>query len=87
MLNGRKATKELLKELEQGTKPKTNADKIRAMTDPELAKRLSKLMDSYPAVCRELPECYEDLEADRDIPLERCEGCWIRWLRQPAEKE
>lgn len=87
MLNGRKTTKELLKAMEQVQKPMTNADLIRAMTDEELAKRLSKLMDSYPAVCRELPECYDDLEADRDIPLERCEGCWIRWLQQPAEKE
>ena len=66
-------------------KIQTNADKIRAMTDPELAKRLNKLTDSYPGVCLELPECHADLDADRDIPLERCEACWIRWLRQPAE--
>lgn len=56
------------------------------MSDEELAKHLNKLTDSYPGVCRELPECHADLEADRDIPLERCEGCWIRWLREPVEQ-
>jgi hypothetical protein len=64
----------------------TNADRIRAMTDEELAKRLNKLTDSYPGVCLELPECHADLDAGRDIPLERCEACWIRWLKQPAEE-
>lgn len=63
----------------------TNAEKIRAMTDEELAKHLNRLTDSYPGVCLELPECHADLDAGRDIPLERCECCWIRWLQQPAE--
>lgn len=66
-------------------KIQTNADKIRAMTDEEFAKYLSKQVDVPVGICRELPECHEDLEADRDIPLERCEGCWLRWLQQPAE--
>jgi len=65
--------------------PNTNADRIRGMSDEELAIHLNKLTDSYPGVCRELPECHADLEADRDIPLERCERCWVNWLRQSAE--
>lgn len=76
MLNGRKATKELLKELEQGTKPKTNADKIRAMSDEELADIMS--MHTATGACN-----------DWGIPHEKCGGncreCIIDWLKQPAE--
>lgn len=66
--------------------PRTNADRIRAMTDEELARHLNKLTDDYHGVCRNLPECDADLDEDRDIPLERCDGCWLAWLRQPAEE-
>ena len=37
MLNGAKVTKELLNALDNAKKPKTNADRIRSMTDEELA--------------------------------------------------
>jgi hypothetical protein len=57
MLNGRKATKELLKELEQGTKPKSNADKIRAMTDKELAYWIMCPYDS--PYCTGTDQCIE----------------------------
>lgn len=35
MLEGIKRTRELLSELSAALKPKTNADRIRSMTDPE----------------------------------------------------
>ena len=40
MLNGVKATKELLNALDSVKKPQTNADRIRAMSDEELAKEM-----------------------------------------------
>ncbi len=58
------------------TKPITNADRIRAMTDEELANLLStgtficdKVKDEW---CAYDPDCYE---------------CCLAWLRSPAERE
>lgn len=68
--------------------PQTNADRIRSMTDEELAREINLLLEgeiSSP-YCRELPECDDDLERDVLIPLERCEQCVLNWLRQPAEE-
>ena len=42
MLNGAKATKELLNALDNEKKPQTNADRIRAMNDYELSVFLTK---------------------------------------------
>ena len=36
--------------------------------------------------CRDLEKCGEDLNADREIPMERCAGCMLKWL-QEAEPE
>lgn len=65
----------------------SNADRIRAMTDEELA----KVINEYPMVdsfrfCRDLPECSADLETDTLIPLERCVECALLWLKQPYEE-
>ena len=61
-------------------KPKTNADRIRSMTDEELAKFMGELPCCPPgADLKEL--CY---------PMDSCEGtdlqvqCWLEWLRQEA---
>lgn len=61
-------------------KPTTNADKIRAMSDGELA-------DFFRMLCHWIEDC-------ADCPLYH-EGCpvsgtlyeWIKWLQQPAEGE
>lgn len=64
----------------------SNADRIRAMSDEELAKIINKYAaDNGPRFCRDLPECNEDLERDTLIPLDRCEKCVLHWLRQPAQ--
>lgn len=66
-------------------KPRTKADRIRAMTDEELAKLLydpDSLSEKY---CKNLPECGELLDAPAGIPEEKCIGCMLNWLRQPAE--
>ena len=62
--------------------PKTNADRIRAMSDEEMAKAMAKA--DTGCFCEYLPECMDDLEHNRDIPDVRCEVCAIRWLQQPV---
>ena len=55
-------------------KTKTNADRIRAMTDEALAKLLSAgtfICDRFKDVCKDMP-C--------------CEECLLAWLRSPAEE-
>lgn len=67
------------------TEPKTNADRIRAMSDEELATLLMTEHDYALCIpfCTNKPECDLDLE---DIPEERCMGCMIEWLQQPAKE-
>lgn len=67
--------------------PMSNADRFRAMSDEELATMLNRFAEgeSAPRYCRNLPECDADMEADRLIPLERCQECLLYWLQQPAE--
>ena len=54
----------------------TNADKVRAMTDEELAKFIPNW--SYTNACK----CGEVYFVDCN---NECEGCVAEWLRQPAE--
>lgn len=53
-------------------KPLTNADRIRSMTDEELAEWLDK-HDAYIA------GCYSGKCGGRD-----CKHCWLDWLREEA---
>lgn len=68
---------------------KTNADRIRAMSDEELADFINRCTSGEDALhfCRSLPECDADLEADTLIPLERCSACLLHWIKQPAKEE
>lgn len=52
-------------------KPKTNGDRIRAMTDEEMANGLSKVI--CPNVSEEC--CHTS-----------CKECWLDWLRSPVEE-
>lgn len=54
--------------------PITNADRIRAMSDEELAKILGD-----KCICPPTNEC-EKLCGD-------CDVCWLEWLRHPAGGE
>ena len=56
------------------TKPKTNADRIREMSDEELAKKLS------PGNC---PPGIVSYEHCGHI---KCEKCWLSYLRSPVEE-
>lgn len=71
---------DLLKE----QKTQTNADKIRSMTDEELA----VFLDEFSGRC---VDC-EELGPDNDCPIHRgvvfCQPCDIMdWLKQPADEE
>lgn len=61
---------------------KTNADRIRAMSDEELA---SYWANNYDNFCQNKPECGALLDTDEGIPEEFCVACALAWLQQPAE--
>ena len=64
--------------------PITNADRIRAMSDEELA---AYLADNYDTFCQNKPECWALLDTDKGIPEEKCVVCALEWLRSPAKEE
>ena len=66
---------------------KTNADRIRAMSDEELAQQLLLFTDLDDRIryCKDLPECQKALDDDVEIPADRCRSCLLSWLQQPAE--
>lgn len=53
--------------------PPTNADRIRAMSDEELAKILGD-----KCICPPIGECAK-MSGD-------CEKCWFEWLKQPYKE-
>ena len=53
------------------TKPKTNSDRIRAMTDKQLAIFLGDIDCCNPNHCK--PGMY-------------CGTCWLSWFRSPVEE-
>jgi len=59
-------------------KPRSNADRIRAMTDEELADKV---------VCYIRCEaCEKEFHIECD-PLKTCRGIWLDWLKQEAADE
>lgn len=62
--------------------PMTNADRIRAMSDEELAGFLMKLMHNNI-------QCFgEGMFPYHPCPQEQnCKQCGLDWLRQPAEED
>jgi hypothetical protein len=68
-------------------KPPTNADRIRGITDEQLAKLImDKFSESVP-FCQNKPECFALLDAGVEIPKAQCMLCALEWLRQPVEGE
>lgn len=62
-------------------KPMTNADRIRAMSDEEIAKIFtSAVADGCP------PKTDWDCAKD-EYGWDACDACWCKWLKQPAEGE
>lgn len=66
----------------------SNADRIRSMTDEELAVIIAAEFTSEQIpFCKSKPECEKLLDEDKDIPEEMCVECVVEWLRQPAKEE
>ena len=77
-----KATQDFARRLIDHAKPMTNADRIRAMSDEELAQMLNKAVVCHHL--RELGYCHK-------CPLFGAKPCdtegIVKWLKQPAEVE
>ena len=61
--------------------PKTNADRIRAMTDEELAVQLAFPLMATPPWCSEHDLCPYMNEDHDAVP---CDKCALDWLKQKA---
>lgn len=62
------------------TDKQTNADRIRAMSDEEMAEALYHLEGGR--YCQNLRECIESVDLDKEIPDDKCIKCVLRWLRE-----
>ena len=60
-------------------KPITNADRIRSMTDEELAELMEDKGDCPPI------ECPHDGEGAKVTRLD-CKACWFDWLKKEAKE-
>jgi hypothetical protein len=58
--------------------PKTNADRIRAMSDEELAKL-------FCGFCKNAETCAGCPMHDGDCAESELTECWVVWLKQPAD--
>lgn len=66
-------------------KPITNADRIRSMTDEELAEFFAQQEYRKPVFDGWLPLCYHVM-GPRRCNENGCEKCWLDWLKQEADK-
>ena len=62
----------------------TNGDKIRAMTDEELADAIMKDHNIAYAIdfCHSDEKCSDYMDDGNSIPEEWCKRCLIRWLKE-----
>lgn len=65
----------------------TNADKIRAMSDEELAGLLYPFQNLEDKVkyCKNKKSCIDALNNDKDIPDNMCKKCLVDWLQSESE--
>lgn len=64
-------------------KKQTNADRIRAMSDEELAELIYSFEDlNAPDYCLRKKECGYMLNDNIIIPSENCQKCLLHWLKQ-----
>ena len=66
--------------------PQTNADRIRAMSDEELADAILEtcLREGMP-FCKNKLQCSQILDNGKTIPDEMCKQCLIEWLQSESE--
>lgn len=61
----------------------TNAEKIRQMTDEEMAKYFcSSYCPSGPGLCE---ICFDEKTGTTNSNPKKCKRCWMKWLREEAE--
>lgn len=60
-------------------KAQTNADRIRAMTDDDLAEFMRSMMDCV--------SCYKTFSFECNGNYDHCLSVCLEWLQQPAEGE
>ena len=67
--------------------PRTNGDRIRALSDEELADKIMELdIDDMIPYCRcDNALCNEMLDRDELVPAEMCKACCVRWLQKEAQ--
>lgn len=64
----------------RNSKPITNADRIRAMTDEKLADWLKSIRYSWTCVPRDNGNRCADFKDD-------CKACWLDWLKKEVAHE
>lgn len=64
--------------------PVSRADRLRSKSDRELARMLLAGTDAFP-FCRLLPDCYDLLKTEDEIPEEKCIACAMAWLEEVPE--
>ena len=69
-------------------KPQTNADRIRSMTDEELAELLYSLQteDLDGMFCKTENKCEEMMDSGDEIPKSMCKQCLVKWLKAESEE-
>lgn len=80
-----RATEDFARRLIDHAKPATNADKIRAMSDEELA----KVLNAFTAYFEECNRSCSDVDCHDCELCELCslgEGKAIDWLQQPSDE-
>lgn len=63
-------------------KPQTNADRIRSMTDEELAEYLPIVSD---LICHPTEECIRNTIMNHCGECEKTEECAMKWLKAESE--
>lgn len=78
----------IVNELVEEYKPKTQADKIRAMSDEELADYIifigANIEEKIP-YCKSTPQCTEILDSGRIVTDKMCRECLAKYLQSEAE--
>lgn len=67
----------------ESERPKTNGDRVRAMSDEELVKFFSRCIVSCGSVCIEKEGCYDGKSC---YDIKSCYDGMLAWLKQEAER-
>ena len=66
--------------------PRTNGDRIRALSDEELADKIMELnIDDMIPYCGNDKVCEKMLDIGEPVPAEMCKACCVRWLQKEAK--